>query len=144
MNTHAITQVGNSTTGLSGYSELAGRILIASVFLISGLMKIGFYAATAGYMDAMGVPGALLPVVIAFEVLSATALIVGWKTRLTALLLAGFTLLSGLVFHSNFADQTQLVMLLKNIAITGGLLILLANGPGAISLDRRAGNRRPD
>ena len=143
MNTHAITQVGNSTTGLSGYSELAGRILIASVFLISGLMKIGFYAATAGYMDAMGVPGALLPVVIAFEVLSATALIVGWKTRLTAFLLAGFTLLSGLVFHSNFADQLQTVMFLKNIAITGGLLLLVANGAGTFSLDRRAVNRRP-
>lgn len=144
MNTHAITQVGNSTTGLSGYSELAGRILIASVFLISGLMKIGFYAATAGYMDAMGVPGALLPVVIAFEVLSATALIVGWKTRLTAFLLAGFTLLSGLVFHSNFADQTQLVMFLKNIAITGGLLLFVANGAGTLSLDRRAVNGRPN
>jgi len=144
MTTHAITQVGNSTTGLSGYSELAGRILIASVFLISGLMKIGFYAATAGYMDAMGVPGALLPVVIAFEVLSATALIVGWKTRLTAFLLAGFTLLSGLVFHSNFADQLQMVMFLKNIAITGGLLLLVANGAGTLSLDRRAVNRRPN
>ena len=144
MTTHAITQVGNSTTGLSGYSELAGRILIASVFLISGLMKIGFYAATAGYMDAMGVPGALLPVVIAFEVLSATALIVGWKTRLTAFLLAGFTLLSGLVFHSNFADQLQTVMFLKNIAITGGLLLLVANGAGTFSLDRRAVNRRPN
>ena len=142
MNTHAITQVGNSTTGLSGYSELAGRILIASVFLISGLMKIGFYAATAGYMDAMGVPGALLPVVIAFEVLSATALIVGWKTRLTAFLLAGFTLLSGLVFHSNFADQTQMVMFLKNIAITGGLLLFVANGAGTLSLDRRAARRQ--
>lgn len=144
MNTHAITQVGNSTTGLSGYSELAGRILIASVFLISGLMKIGFYAATAGYMDAMGVPRALLPVVIAFEVLSATALIVGWKTRLTAFLLAGFTLLSGLVFHSNFADQLQMVMFLKNIAITGGLLLLVANGAGTLSLDRRAVNGRPN
>lgn len=144
MNTHAITQVGNSTTGLSGYSELAGRILIASVFLISGLMKIGFYTATAGYMDAMGIPGALLPVVIAFEVLSATALIVGWKTRLTAFLLAGFTLLSGMVFHSNFADQTQLVMFLKNIAITGGLLLFVANGAGTLSLDRRAVNRRPN
>jgi len=144
MNTHAIPQVGNSTTGLSGYSGLAGRILIASVFLISGLMKIGFYAATAGYMDAMGVPGALLPVVIAFEILSATALVVGWKTRLTAFLLAGFTLLSGLIFHSNFADQTQMVMFLKNIAIAGGLLLLVANGAGALSLDQRAINRRPD
>ena len=101
-------------------------------------MKIGSYAATAGYMDSTGVPGELLPVVIAFEVLAAIALVVGWKTRLTAFLLAGFTLLSGLVFHSNFADQMQMIMFLKNVAIAGGLLLLVANGAGPLSLDRRA------
>ena len=138
MNTYAVTQASNSTMGLSGLSELAGRILLASIFLISGLMKIGSYAATAGYMDLTGVPGELLPVVIAFEVLAAIALVVGWRTRFTALLLAGFTLLSGLVFHSNFADQMQMVMFLKNVAITGGLLLLVANGAGPLSLDRRA------
>ena len=138
MNTSAITQVRNPTMGLSGLSELAGRILLASIFLISGLTKIGSYAATAGYMDSTGIPGELLPVVIAFEVLAAIALVVGWKTRLTAFLLAGFTLLSGLVFHSNFADQMQMIMFLKNVAITGGLLLLVANGAGPLSLDRRA------
>ena len=125
--------------GLSGPSELAGRILLASIFLISGLMKIRTYAATAGYMSATGIAGELLPVVIAFEVLAAIALIIGWKTRLTAFLLAGFTLLSGLIFHSDFADQMQMIMFLKNVAITGGLLLLVANGAGALSLDRRAG-----
>ena len=138
MNTSAITQVRNATTGLSGLSELAGRILLASIFLISGLGKIGSYSATAGYMDTTGIPGELLPVVIAFEVLAAIALVVGWRTRLTAFLLAGFTLLSGLVFHSNFADQMQMIMFLKNVAIAGGLLILVANGAGRLSLDRRA------
>jgi putative oxidoreductase len=144
MNTSTVTQVSNPTTNLSGLSAFAGRILLASVFLISGVMKIGNYAATAGYMDATGVPGVLLPVVIAFEVLAAVALVVGWKTRLTAFLLAGFTLLSGLIFHSNFADQMQSIMFLKNIAIAGGLLLLVANGAGALSLDRRAVNRRPN
>lgn len=139
MNTSAITQVSRPTMGLSGPSELAGRILLASIFLISGLMKIRTYAATAGYMGATGIPGELLPVVIAFEVLAAIALIIGWKTRLTAFLLAGFTLLSGLIFHINFADQMQMIMFLKNVAITGGLLLLVANGAGALSLDRRAG-----
>ena len=138
MNTYAVTQASNSTMGLSGLSELAGRILLASIFLISGLGKIGSYTATAGYMDATGIPGELLPVVIAFEALAAIALVVGWKTRPTALLLAGFTLLSGLVFHSNFADQMQMIMFLKNIAIAGGLLLLVANGAGPLSLDRRA------
>ena len=140
MNTSAITQVRNPPIGISGVSELGGRTLLASIFLISGLMKIVSYTATAGYMDATGIPGALLPVVIAFEILAAIALVVGWKTRLTAFLLAGFTLLSGLIFHSNFADQMQMIMFLKNVAITGGLLLLVANGAGALSLDRRAGN----
>lgn len=139
MNTSVATQVRNPTTGLSEFSELAGRLLLAAIFLITGLGKIGAYAATAGYMESAGIPGELLPAVIAFEVLAAIALVVGWKTRLTALLLAGFTLLSGLVFHSNFADQIQMVMFLKNVAIAGGLLLLVANGAGALSLDRRFG-----
>ena len=137
MNTSAITQISNPKTGISKASEFAGRSLLASVFLLSGLGKLGAYAATAGYMSAMGVPGALLPAVIAFEVLAAIALVVGWKTRLTAFLLAGFSLLSAVLFHSNFADQMQMIMFMKNVAIAGGLLILVANGAGNISLDRR-------
>jgi putative oxidoreductase len=119
------------------FSELAGRILLVAIFLISGLGKIGAYAGTAAYMTSVGVPGALLPAVIAAEVLGAIAIIVGWKTRITALLLAGFTLLSGLIFHSNFSDQMQMIMFLKNVAIAGGFLLLVANGAGALSLDRR-------
>jgi putative oxidoreductase len=118
-------------------SELAGRILLAAIFLMSGLGKIGAYAGTAGYMASVGVPGALLPAVIALEVLGAIAIIIGWKTRITAVLLAGFTLLAGVLFHSNFADQIQMIMFLKNVAISGGLLLLAAHGPGALSLDRR-------
>jgi putative oxidoreductase len=121
----------------SDFAELGGRILLAAIFLISGLGKIGAYAQTAGYMSAVGLPGALLPAVIAFEVLGAIAIIVGWKTRLTAILLAGFTLVSGLLFHSNFADQIQMIMFLKNVSIAGGFLLLAAHGAGALSLDRR-------
>jgi putative oxidoreductase len=123
----------------SDLAELGGRILLAAIFLISGLGKIGGYAATAGYMTSVGVPGALLPAVIAFEVLGAIAIIVGWRTRLTAILLAGFTLLSGLLFHSNFADQMQMIMFLKNVSIAGGFLLLAAHGAGALSFDRRIG-----
>lgn len=119
------------------FAELGGRILLAAIFLISGLGKIGAYEQTAGYMSMVGLPGALLPAVIAFEVLGAIAIIVGWKTRLTAILLAGFTLLSGLLFHSNFADQMQMIMFLKNVSIAGGFLLLAAHGAGALSLDRR-------
>jgi putative oxidoreductase len=119
------------------FSELAGRIFLAAIFLISGLGKIGAYSGTAAYMASVGVPGALLPAVIATEVLGAIAIIVGWKTRISAFLLAGFTLFAGLVFHSNFGDQIQMIMFLKNVAIAGGFLLLAANGAGSLSLDRR-------
>jgi putative oxidoreductase len=118
-------------------SELGGRMLLAAIFLISGLGKIGAYGGTAAYMASAGVPGALLPAVIALEVLGAIAIIVGWQTRIAALLLAVFSLLSGLIFHSNFGDQIQTIMFFKNVAITGGFLLLVANGGGALSLDRR-------
>ena len=80
-----------------------------------------------------------MPLVIATEVLGGVAIIIGWKTRIVAFLLAGFTLLSGVIFHSYFADQIQTIMFLKNIAIAGGFLLLVASGAGAWSLDRRAG-----
>lgn len=124
-------------SALQKFSELSGRILLGAIFLISGLGKIGAYAGTAGYMASIGVPGALLPAVIALEVLGAIAIIIGWKTRIAAVLLAGFTLLAGVLFHSNFSDQVQMIMFLKNVAIAGGFLLLAANGPGALSLDRR-------
>ena len=82
-------------------------------------------------------PGALLPVVIATEVLGALVIIVGWKTRVTALLLAGFSLLTAVIFHDNFGDQIQTIMFLKNVSIAGGFLLLVANGSSALSIDRR-------
>ena len=120
-------------------SELAGRVFLASLFLLSGLGKIGAYAGTAAYMSSLGVPGALLPVVIATEVLGAIAIIAGWQTRIAAFLLAGFTLLSALIFHTNFANQVEMIMFLKNVSIAGGFLLLVANGAGPWSLDARAG-----
>jgi putative oxidoreductase len=121
-------------------SELLGRILIASLFLIAGLGKIGAYAATQGYMASKGVPGALLPFVIAFELLGAIAIIFGYRTRLIAAALAGFSIVAGCVFHGG-ADQIQQVLLLKNIAIAGGFLLLVARGAGEWSLDARTAAR---
>ena len=125
-------------TTLRSSAELVGRILLGSLFLLSGLSKLGAYGATAAYMSSAGVPGALLPAVIAVELLGSLAVIVGWKTRAAAALLAGFSLLAAFLFHNNFADQIQMIMFLKNVAIAGGFLLLVANGAGAISLDRRA------
>lgn len=122
---------------LANATELAGRVLLASLFLLSGLSKLGAYGATAAYMSSAGVPGALLPAVIATEVLGALAVILGWKTRIAATLLAAFALLTAFTFHNNFADQIQMIMFLKNVSITGGFLLIIANGAGPLSLDRR-------
>ena len=121
------------------FTNLVGRILIAQIFLIAGINKIGGYAATQGYMEAMGVAGGLLPLVIALEIGGALALIAGWQTRIVSLALAGFTVLSALIFHADFADQTAMIMLMKNLAIAGGLLLLAAHGmQGTISIDNRS------
>lgn len=122
---------------LQSWIELAGRLLLGVLFLFSGIGKITGYAATAGYMSAMGVPPELLPVVIVLEVLGALLLFIGWKARVVAFLLAGFSLLSAVTFHANFSDQIQLVMFLKNLSIAGGLLLVVANGAGTYSIDAK-------
>ena len=124
----------NSSRNLA---TLLGRILIAAIFLISGVGKVTAYAGTQGYMEAMGVPGALLPLVIVLEVVGAVAIVIGWRTRLFAFLLGGFTLLSAVIFHRALGDQMQSILFLKNLAIAGGFLFLLAHGAGAWSLDGR-------
>jgi putative oxidoreductase len=110
------------------------------MFLVSGLGKIGAYSGTAAYMASQGVPGALLPFVIATEVVGASAIILGWKTRIAALLLAGFTLLTAFIFHNNFANQVEAIMFMKNLAIAGGFMLLVENGAGAWSIDRKLGD----
>jgi putative oxidoreductase len=117
-------------------ADLTGRVLLAAMFLLAGFGKISGYAGTQGYMESMGVPGALLPLVIALEVLGALAIIAGYHTRLFALALAGFTVIAGFIFHGG-ADQMQQIMLLKNLAVAGGFLLLVARGAGDWSLDAR-------
>jgi putative oxidoreductase len=129
----------NQATTLRNTTELLGRFLLSSLFLMSGIGKITAYAATAGYMASQGLPGALLPLVILIEAGGAIAIIAGWKTRTVSLLLAGFSILTAALFHSNFADQMEMIMFLKNISIAGAFLMLAANGTGRYSLDARAG-----
>ena len=133
----AAAPVNKRNVTLTSVAEVGGRILLASLFLLAGLNKLGAYSATAAYMSSAGVPGALLPAVIATEVLGALAIILGWKTRVAATLLAGFSLLTAFTFHNNFADQIQMIMFLKNVSIAGGFLLLIANGAGPLSIDRR-------
>ena len=122
---------------LYDFGELGGRILIATIFILSGFTKITGYAGTQGYMEAMGVPGALLPLVIVTELGGGLLVVLGLWTRLAALALAGFSLLSAVLFHASFADQVQMIMFLKNFAIAGGFLFLVAHGPGPWSIDAR-------
>ena len=122
---------------MRNYSLVAGRILLAAIFLLAGFNKIGGYAGTQGYMESMGVPGMLLPLVIVLEVGGGLAIIAGWQTRWVAYALAGFTILAGVLFHMDFSQQMQMIMFMKNLAIAGGLLILAEQGPGSLSLDGR-------
>ena len=139
MSTIAAASNRSITTTLDKGAEFGGRLLLAVIFLISGLGKLGAYAGTAAYMSSQGVPGALLPVVIATEIVGAVAIIAGWQTRLAALALAGFTLVAAFLFHNNFADQMQAIMFLKNVSIAGGFLLLAAHGAGPWSVDRWRG-----
>lgn len=122
---------------MNKYMNLAGRVLLAHIFLLAGINKIGGYAGTAGYMASKGVPGELLPLVILLEIGAALALIVGFQVRWAALLLGGFSLLSALIFHADFGNQMHQIMFMKNVAIAGGLAVLAANGAGAYSWDAR-------
>ncbi len=127
---------------VENYSALIGRLLISVLFLMAGLSKISGYVSTQGYMEAMGVSGSLLPLVIILEVIGAITIIVGFKTRFTALLLAGFSVLSACIFHADFTDQMQTILFMKNIAISGGFLLLIANGAGTFSVDAVLARRK--
>jgi putative oxidoreductase len=121
----------------SGLIDLAGRLLLAAIFVLTGFHQIPDFAGTQEFMVSKGVPGVLLTVVIALEIVGGIALIVGWKIRIFAFLLAGYCLLAALLFHTNFADEQQYYSFMKNLAMAGGLLLLTAKGAGSISLDSR-------
>ncbi len=132
------------TDNLKDLAAPAGRAALALIFILSGVQKIGGYAATQGYMDFMGVPGGLLPLVIAVELGAGIALLLGWQARIAAFLLAGFSVLSGLIFHlvpsfglEGMAAQAETIGFLKNVSIAGGLLVVTALGAGPWSLDAR-------
>ena len=118
-------------------SQLVARIFLGHIFLLAGVSKIGAYEGTQAYMDAMGVPGGLLPLVILLEIGGGLAIVAGWKTKWAAVALAAFSVVAAAIFHNNFADQTQMILFMKNIAIAGGFMLLAVHGAGAYSLDNR-------
>jgi putative oxidoreductase len=132
-----MSKINSITSVINTLSAPVGRLLISLMFLMSGLNKIGNYSNTSGWMESMGVSSSFLPLVITLEILAAVAIIIGWKTKIAVFLLAGFCIISGIIFHSDFSNQLEIIMFMKNIAIAGGFLFLVVNGPGNFSIDNR-------
>lgn len=130
---------------LLAYAAPLGRLLLSFMFILSGFQKIGGYAGTQGYMEMMGVAPGLLPIVIIVEIVGGIALLVGFQARIAAFLLAGFSVVSGLLFHlipsfgmeDAMAAQMQVISFMKNVTIAGGMLMVIAFGPGALSVSKK-------
>ena len=122
---------------LKSLASLIGRILLVLIFLNSGLNKIGNFDGTAQYMTNQGMPSAayFLFAAIIIELVGSITVILGYSTRFGALLLLIFLIPATIIFHTNFDDPIQIIMLMKNVSMFGGCLILFAMGPGRFSLD---------
>ena len=118
-------------------AALVGRVMLALIFLFEGWFKIEHYAGTVSYMEAYHLPGGLLPFVILTELGGGLLVVAGYYTRVAALGLFGFCLLTALFFHRDIGDPDQLVHAMKNVAMAGGFLVLMGFGPGDWSLDGR-------
>jgi len=129
----------HSMNAIQSAASVAGRILLSQIFIISGLSKAANPAGTIGYIQSVGAPLPEVAYAIALfvELVLGVALLVGYKTRLAAAGIAIFTVATAFMFHNNLADQMQQIMFLKNLTIVGGLLMVVAFGAGAFSVDNR-------
>ena len=136
---NATTLTASSNTQNAAYVAVAGRVLIAAIFLWSGLGKILDPASALGYISSVGLPFPKigLGIAILVELLGGLALVVGYRTRLVAVGLALFSIATALVFHSALADQNQFIHFMKNLAMAGGLLQVAAFGAGPVGVDAR-------
>ena len=115
--------------------EFVGRIFLSALFLIEGLGKISIQEDVIMYMEDFGVPGILFVPAVILEILFPLFLIVGYKTKWAASIMALFTFAVAIIFHTDFTEEIQMIFFLKDIAIAGGFMIIFAYGPGKISLD---------
>lgn len=122
---------------LSPVILVLARLLLASLFLMAAASNAADLRGFGDFLQSGGVPRVLAGPVFYFQILAGLALLLGWQTRLAALALAGFTLASGIWFYDDYSDPMQVTCLLKNIALTGGFLGLVAQGAGPVSLDGR-------
>jgi putative oxidoreductase len=141
MTTATLASGHSDTTTATQYTNLlaaGGRVLIAAIFILSGFSKIADPSATLAYIQSAGLPlpQFALAAAITVEVGGGMALLAGVRTRTVALIMAGFSVATALAFHNHLADQNQFIHFFKNVAMTGGLLQVVAFGPGRIAFDR--------
>tara|TARA_B100000963_G_scaffold6732_1_gene5259 strand:- start:391 stop:759 length:369 start_codon:yes stop_codon:yes gene_type:complete len=117
--------------------DLIARILISALFFLNGIFKINSYEGTMGWMESFGLPGILIIPAIALEIIGPILVIIGYQTRAAAAALSLFCLATAIIFHNDFADQSQLTAFLKNIALAGGFLFLVVNGAKGFCLDKK-------
>jgi putative oxidoreductase len=136
MNAHIPAGADSAATTIA---PAAGRAMISALFLLSGVSKVTAPAMTIGYIQSVGLPAPALAFTLsaAVELIGGLALLLGFRTRITAGILFLFTLATAAFFHTHLADQNQFIHFFKNVAIAGGLLNVLAFGGGHISLDGR-------
>ena len=115
--------------------DVLGRIFLSTLFLIEGTNKIFNYEGTIQYMENFGVPGYLAIPAIILEILFPLLLIIGYQTKIAALVMMIFTIVVAIIFHTNFDDQMQFITFFKDIAIAGGFIIIFVNGAGKFSVD---------
>lgn len=127
-----------ASTTLEAAGLIVGRLLLASIFILEGWSKLKGYDAAAAYMTRFGVPGALLPPVIAIEIAGGLMVAAGWQTRIAAVGLAVFCVLAAIFFHADFSDRNQLLHFEKDLAIAGGLVVLAVVGAGRWSIAGRS------
>jgi putative oxidoreductase len=116
-------------------AALVGRLLLAAIFLHEAFAKLTAYSAAVAYSEAFGVPGSLLPLAIAVELGCGLLIAIGYQTRAAALMLAGFCVVTALLFHVKLGNRNELLHFEKDLAIAGGFLVLFANGAGAWAID---------
>ena len=127
---------GTSERALTDAGLLAGRLLLVFIFLHEGFSLIGNYAGAAAYMQKSGVPSLLLPAVIALQLGGGLLIATGAMTRFAALLFAAFCAMTAIFFHWQFANHNELLHFQKDLAMSGGFIVLACSGPGNWSLDR--------
>lgn len=133
------TDTNDTALAASASLALAGRVLMAAIFILSGAAKLTDPAGTAAYIASQGLPLASLGAWGAglLELGGGIALVAGWRTKPVALVLAGFSIVAAAIFHSALGDQNQFIHFFKNVAMAGGLLQIAAFGAGTVSIDGR-------